>query len=106
MFEGGSDHFKYAVPRGETHEDLLDCLAVASNVRDGPVSSQAYRMSWVPGASLSLKLLVRLLQRGGAKSVAFMGLIADHITSIKPFLALQPYPTLQLLHRCGVVAPR
>ena len=45
MFEGGSYHFKYAVPRGETHEDLLDCLAVASNVRDGPVSSQAYRMS-------------------------------------------------------------
>ena len=28
-----------------------------------------------------------------------MGLVADHTTSTKPFSALQPYPTLQLLDR-------
>ena len=32
--------------------------------------------------------------------VAFMGLVPDHTANIKPFSALQPYPTtLQLLHR-------
>ena len=36
MFEGGSYHFKYDVPRGETHEDLLDYLAVASNLKRWP----------------------------------------------------------------------
>ena len=97
MFEGGSYHFKYAVPRGETHEDLLDCFAMASNVRDGPVSSQAYRMSCVP--RYRWDSWAGYCSEAVLTCFAFMGLVADHNASTKPFSALQPYPTLQLLDR-------
>ena len=76
----------------------LDLLAVTSNVRDGPVSFQAYRipcMHSYRGVSMGRTNAATQCQQSLPSWAS--ALILPY--AFKLFSVLQPHPTLQLAHR-------